>query len=779
VSSLGLDIGLRALLTSQAALDTIGHNIANANTPGFSRRNLHISSSPAVRVGDLMLGTGVRADVVQRTVDELLGRRMLLQVSSLGRLDARLAGLEQADAYLGEGSSTGMTSLLEAFFGSLSALSASPDDQVLRSDAVQSTAELTGRFNEVDSNLNILRRDLLVKVQALTESVNLLAERVAVLNEEISMTEASGVEASDLRDQRDLALSQLSELIDVKAYEDANGAVRVLAAGGLLAHSGGHNRLEVATDVDGAVGLRLAGGEVFLPVAGGQIGGSLGLLNDFMPGLRGKMDAFAHQLVLEVNRKHSTGIPASGPLHLLVSQNAVLDQDLDGDVLDELLGSAGLPFDVQDGELYVNVTDEATGALTRHRIEIDAGRTTVGDLLDELNAIGGISATLTAEGRVSILAQTGSGFDFSRRLDPDPDPIGSFGGGRATLGTGGSGPFGLADGDSIDLVGPAGPITVVFDTGSFEEISSATAEEVAAALNADAGFQASGLVASNVGGDLVLQSAGTGSAESFQLVGGSAMAAFGWSAGTTVSGHDTAVSVDVGGEYTGSSNRLLTFRPNMDGAIGTTPGLQIDVLDEQGLTVATLDVGADYTPGEELEVLDGIRLRLGGGEVSASEGDLFVLDATADSDTADILPALGLNSLMVGSTAGDIGVRADIREDPTLLAASITGAAGDAGILLDLLALQNRDLPELGNVSMGEGMGRLVAEVGQDIATATHSREAEQYLLDGMQARRDQISGVNLDEEMVRLIEFEQAFAAASQYIRVVSELTDQLMSLV
>ena len=89
MGSIGLNIGLKALLTSQSALDTIGHNISNANTPGYSRQNLQLSNAPSVRLRGLIQGNGVQADVVTRTVDELLNKRLLQQTSALERLGTR------------------------------------------------------------------------------------------------------------------------------------------------------------------------------------------------------------------------------------------------------------------------------------------------------------------------------------------------------------------------------------------------------------------------------------------------------------------------------------------------------------------------------------------------------------------------------------------------------------------------------------------------------------------------------------------------------------------
>ena len=780
MASLGLNIGLKSLLTAQASLDVIGQNLANANTPGYSRQNLQVSTSPGLRLRGLIQGTGIQADVVQRTVDSLLRARLVKQTSTLARMDSRLTAMAEAEAFLGTSAGTGVASLLQGYFDGLSTLSTAPEDPVLRTGAVQSAAELAARLGNLAENAETLRRDTISRLEMHVDQVNQLARQIGDLNRQISDTEVGNAGANDLRDRRDEVLRQLSEYVDVKAIENDRGAVRVLVGGFILVSPTTVEEMQLVNDpASGAAEIRISGNPKPVPVTGGAIGGLFDVIEDFLPKLGQGMDTFARNLILETNRVHSTGIGVDGPYRLLVGTNSLQDVNGSGSLLDELLSKAGLPFDVVDGELYVNVTEEATGAVTKNRIAIDAARTTVGDLLNELNAIDDLSASVDGQGRLQILSDTGWGFDFSPRLDPNPDPIGSFGGGAASLATPAQGPFALAPGDTLDLAGPLGPFTVTFNPGSFAQIGQATADEIAAAINADANTQANGLAAAVVGGRVVLQTVGSGATETFDVAGGSALAALGWMPGTTVTGQSSAVDAAVSGTYTGSKNGSLTFRPSMDGTIGTTPGLKVQVFDEQGVQVAELDVGPGYTPGEEIDVIDGVRVSFGFGGVSASTGDLFRLDVVADADTADVLPALGVNGLFTGWDAATISVRDDIERDPNLLAGSLSGARSDGSNLLRILGLQSQGVSGLGGVSLAEGWTEVVGGVGLEISAASNAIESESFLLASLEQRRDQISGVNVDEELVLLIEQEQAFTAASQYIRVISELTNELMNLI
>lgn len=777
MGSLGLDIGLRALLTSQAALDTAGHNITNANTPGYSRQTLDVSSATGVRIRNLLLGAGVQADTVRRTMDELVHQRLVLQTSSLARLDARLDVLSQAEGLFGS-ADTGISARIRDFFAGLSTLSTAPEDPALRGSAVQSAGAVAREFNELAGGFTGLASDTLARLDARVGEFNALAERIHELNRQIVSTEGSGVSANDLRDQRDQAVRALAELVDARAISDPHGSVRVLVGGSLLVSSAGASELSLAKEPDGSVHLELAGSSRELEISGGAIGGLLQGYRSTLPQLSAELDALARQWIFETNRAHSTGVGLDGPFRRLDSAYAFQDQDGDGSVTDELLANSGLPFDARSGELTVNVTDLATGAVEKHVIAIDAAQTTVGDLLAELDGLAHLTASLDGQERMQVYAAPGYGFDFSARLDPDPDAVGSFGGGKASLGSGAAGPFALADGDTLDLVGPAGPFTLTFDAADFAQIGQASAAEIAAVINADPNAQANGIAAAEVGGRLFLQTAGSGAGESFTVASGSVLGAFGWSAATTVTGSDVAASVAIGGSYTGAANDQWTFVPSQDGVVGTTPGLQIHVFDSSGARIATLDVGAGYVPGDELAVTEGVTLRIGFGTLSASENDAFALDVQADSDTADLLPALGLNALFTGTDAASMELRADIAADPDLLAASATGASGDAQTLLALLALDEQPVPALGGATLSSSFADLMAGVGLEIGDAQSTRETEDFLLQSLQARRDEVSGVNIDEELVQIMAAEQAYSAASQFIRVQVQVTDELLSI-
>ena len=779
MSSIGMNIGLRALLTNQSSLDVIGQNLANANTPGYSRQRVQLGASGSVMRHGLGFGTGVDASMIGRSVDNLLGGRIITKVSDLYSLDAKVTGLSEVESALGEPGGFGMSSKLSDFFVSASSLSSNADDTVLRSSFLESARTLADGFRSTITNLDQLRGDSARQAEMITQEANVLSDRVADLNREIRSQEAGGVEANGMRDERDQVLRELAQLVDISYEEGSTGEVRVHVAGRLLVGDGGAVEMSTQLKPDGSVKALLSGSQEELEGKGGKLAGLLNVQSSYMPKLFGQLDSFVRDMITEANRVHSTGVPQAGHMTRVVSEHAVVDVDGDGGRLDELLSDAGLPFDVNSGTLRVNVSDLSSGELVSHDVAIDATSTSVGEFLDVLTSIDGVTASLDGQGRVNIQAESGFGFDFSNRLNANPNADGTFGSGHASLGTGASGPFALNDGETLDLSGPAGPFSVTLSQGDFFEITQASAAEIADVLNADPNMQANGLRANVVADRLFIQTAGSGSTESFSVTGGSALGALGWTAGTTLTGADTGSSVTVTGSYGGSENEELVFVPRGDGDVGTTPGLLVDVFDSAGELVTTLDVGDSYLPGTELEVVEGVQVSFGFGGLSASNNDAFSLDLISDSDTTDVLVALGVNGLFSGSDAASVGVSEALVGDPSLLSASNSGFQGDAGAILDLIGLQFGGAESAGGKGLEAAFSDIVTDLGFEAQSAASAREVGEYVVASLDQRKAELSGVNVDEELVEMMRFEQSFAAASRYIQVINGLNDTLLALI
>ncbi len=783
MSSIGIGSGLKALLAAQASLDTIGNNLANVNTPGYSRQRVDLASSLSVSRYGLRTGTGVDALGISRAIDELLEKRILGALGARSRLEASYGAMRGVESIFGELSGNGIGDGLDRFYSAASALAGGPSDPILQNDLVQGAKGLVDRFHEIGSGLAATAGELELQIEGTVDEVNAITDRIADINGQLMALNGTPGPANELLDERGRLVKELAKLVDVQEATDQHGHHNVFVNSNMVVAADRALAMETFEQEDGRLGVRTEGATHGILPKGGALGGLLSMQGSNVGALTSQLDKLAKALILNTNRAHSTGVPAAGAFHSLRGTNALEDVDGSGTRLDDLLGDAGLPFDVLEGELVVNVVDEATGDVSSHKLAIDPEQTTVGEFVTALDEIPGLRAWVDGNGYLALESTSGFGFDFSNRLDPNPDSAGTFGGAGATVGSQFAGPFEIAVASSLQLAIPAGgptTVSVSFPGQAFEDFSSVSAEELADFLNSDAGFANQGLEATAVGGYLQLGTKDGGAAASFEITGGDAVASLGFanSVGVAISGSELDVDVAISGEYTGDVSKQFLFEVVGEGTVGTTEGLSVQVYDDLGGLVATLDVGPDYQPGEVLEVVDGIEVSFGLGELSESSGDRFTLDAVADSDTTDALVAMGVNSFFVGQDASSIDVRADLLDHPDRLSTSSSGTSGGNQAILDLVASEDLGLEMLDGHSLSEAYGGLIGDIGFEVSSLEGALESSDSMLRALEERRDQVSGVNTDEELVDLVRFEQSYAAAAQFLSVVSRLEEELLQI-
>lgn len=780
----GLGSGLRALTAARLGMQTAGNNVANANTAGYSRQRVDLSASlPFAVSGSYQLGTGVDVNGITRIVDDGLERRIHLQLGLLGAAELDQSRYFEIESILGEPDG-GLSETLAGLFGSVGQLSTDPSDRALRGGVVQAGNVMSQGFRLASQRLSDLAGSTFPEVQGLVRQVNNRAAAVADLNQKIIATEATGAAANDLRDARAQHIKELGKLLDTRTIERSSGSVDVLVGGHLVVAGDRTSPLTAGKDAQGSTKVTVGKTTSPAVIREGRIAALLEQERGSVPGIQSRIDQLARNTILEWNRLHSTGMPRSGPFSTLTAAYGAVDGDGDGTSGDELLSQSGFPFPVEAGDLYVAVTNQATGAMERTRLQVDPTSMSLQDVATALSSIDHLTASVDPTGRLRVSADSGYGFDFSPRLDPNPDGRGTFGGLNPSIGTTGTGPF--------DLAGQTFPVSFTVTTGTaalpstttvtlaasdFVNPAAATVDELVTAINADLGSAGTAMA---VGGRLVVQSAQGGRSSQLGLANvgaGTALAAIGLSSTTTL-GRDNAVEVSVEGTYNGATNQQFVFQPESDGSIGQTDDLRVRVFDGNGNLVTTVNVGRGYEPGKPVDLGNGIKVAFGPGSLSATDGQVFELDALADSDTSDLLVATGMNAFFLGSSAADIEVNPDLLANPDSLAAGIGTAEGDAGNLARMLGLRTRDLEDLGANSIEDFYADIVGDVGFAAAAATSGLEAESRLMSQLEAERESLSGVNMDEEMVDMLRFQQSYDAAARFISVVQQMTDTLINL-
>jgi flagellar hook-associated protein 1 FlgK len=323
MSSSLLSIGRTALVVQQTALQTLSQNIANAETPGYSRQEAVLTASTPLRMPYGNVGTGVSLSVIQRKRDVLLDDGYRSANGLAGETATRSTLLGQLESVFGEPADAGMAAALDQFWGAWSDLASSPTNGAAQSVVQSRGRQLAQRFNEYDAQLTQLRGSNLDRTASTVNQINSLATQIADLNARIVGTEGGNNPANDLRDLRDQRIDELSKLANTRVFPSTtNGSVQVVIGNATLVDGASARTLSVkipsespppaTPNLDLPVKLYLGNSPDALTNFGGELGATIDVLNEDIPDMRGRLDALASNIVREVNTVHSGGYVFAG-----------------------------------------------------------------------------------------------------------------------------------------------------------------------------------------------------------------------------------------------------------------------------------------------------------------------------------------------------------------------------------------------------------------------------------------------------------------------------------
>ncbi len=313
------NIGKLALFANQRALSVVSQNIANINTPGYSRQDAVLQSTEPVNSSPGQIGTGVQVTEIRRMFDQFIQDQLTSEQSNLGRFDVEQGTLSRVESVFNDSQGTGLSQSLSDFFAAIHDVANNPQGIAERSALLEKTKTLASQFTTANGQLQQIRKDLNGEIQGVIGEINTEATQIADLNSQIRQAEIAGQNANDLRDQRDNLLNSLAEKIDITTIKGDFGQVSVLIGGGKPLVEAKAYTLRGVADADNSGFLNVvldpgngATTDVTASITGGRLKGLINLRDNVVPGYINQLDQMAAAVVNEVNQQHQIGYGLDG-----------------------------------------------------------------------------------------------------------------------------------------------------------------------------------------------------------------------------------------------------------------------------------------------------------------------------------------------------------------------------------------------------------------------------------------------------------------------------------
>ncbi|GGK72682.1 flagellar hook-associated protein FlgK [Amphritea balenae] len=667
-----LNLGTQSMLTNQSQLNTVGQNISNANTDGYSRQRVNQVS--------LEDRTGVFVNDIQRITDSFLTKQLWADQAVYSQTETFSNLANQVDDLLASGTSS-VSNALDNFFGAMQSVVDSPLSMPSRELFIAETDSLVRRFNDLDSNVRRLDESVDTLMGSLADQVSVLASNVAGLNEQIRVAVTQGSGANELQDQRDLLIQDISELVGITVIEQSDSQLNLFVGNGQPLVVGGNSNqlMRVSGDAysnQSELKLMIGGrlNDVTDEVSGGQIGGLLQYRDEVINEVRDQLGLLAISFAETMNQQHQSGMDLNNNL----GENIFNDVNVSSAQFNRVTANA----DNLSGMNSATVLIEDVSQL--HATDYELVYNGPNDISIIRNSDGVMfnSSDFTAETGATVSQGINAVDQGEIYFDPDKKAISvAFDGIKVTIET-----------DTQLTTGDRFLLTPVRTGADDLQLKMVDAEKLA--------------LASPVRVTPDTTNDGTGIAY--------------------------ATVTDPTGLAFANSHSLT---PPVDVVFNNTDPLTYTLYDiSQPDNPQVLDLGAGplanqtFVAGEEIQ-LEGFSVRI---ENTPKAGDRFRFEYNLDGFS-------------------------------------------DNRNALELSGLQNDSLTREG--SYQDIYGGLVEWVGSRTATASIAVQANKAVLDTTVGAKASVSGVNLDEEAAKLVQYQQAYQASAQLIRVSQTIFDSLLS--
>ena len=784
-----LSTGISGVRTYQRALATVGNNIANVDTEGYSRQRVEIAQSASSSEGSLNIGNGARAVRVQRSYDNFVVENLRSSQSQLNKHQATLEYVTQLENILAD-KQLSLSTSMDGFFAAVQEVSLSPSSVAARQNMLNVAESTVAQFTSVGTQLSLIEENSYSDLTGQVSSLNQLADQLASVNASLNRVNSLDKQPNELLDRRDTLIQDMSKLLRVHVVEKNNGAVDIhigdVASGQYLVKDKTASTLGIdrsAANPDEAV-LMLdpyMSPQKVTQVVGGSIAGISEFRQNSLTILRDELDTLTQVFVGEVNDTHALGIDAQGNF---------------GGELFSLGNIYTVTPGLNKGTGFVTVSAVPNAKIEKLTMELSySDSKKLWTLTDTASkeavtgsselTMGGVKFTLTGvpkDADTFSLTSTKRPIDALQVSVTEHTTIASGGAvsvARATTNTSGT---------KMILNGYVKPTVAVadttMDTALRNNIAQVAASSIAASNNVafviPANTQDSQFYSTeqNDSSDIKMQVFTRAGKQLY----GSALTSSEQTALITSGNGFSATAA-----YDSTYNNQTGSNAYMDASVTVANADSGDTRDyfalagslKEDLLVFVTGTGAAEVSGQwgnvaEVDVREQLRQNIDI-QFAADASSYVLTDSTTNTNIASGTYTAGNTIEHNGWT---VSFDAPIQANDKFSVRGNSAQAGDNRNLLKLIELQdNKDIFS-GRGDFTEVYTDIIGDLGYSVVQSAVSRDAQQIIFDQAQAKRDETSAVSLDEEAADMLRYQQAYQASAQIISTATKLFDTILGI-
>lgn len=310
-------LGLSGLQAQQSALNVVGNNIANVNTPGYTREVANLATNPSQVQGQTYFGSGVSLDTVTSVRDKFLDLQLTQATSTQAKYAALSTGVSVVSSTLGDSTASGLAAQIQSFFQGFQTLAANPGNSAALTGVVGDAQSMISSFQTNYQLLQQQQNAANQTVGTLVGQVNKLTSQIAQLNQQIVGSDTTGTNNAAV-DQRTALTNQLAQLVGIQVIDGGtNGQYQITLDSGAATLVSGTSSFDLSaggtpgnSTVSSAMSGLPSGGDVTSSITGGQLGAELQLGNTTYAGYESQLDAIATAITGQVNTLNANGYAA-------------------------------------------------------------------------------------------------------------------------------------------------------------------------------------------------------------------------------------------------------------------------------------------------------------------------------------------------------------------------------------------------------------------------------------------------------------------------------------